>query len=162
MLAWLYLLDIFSSVLNIHSRPHASKPTIQRRRVLCMTIFTKDALNHGLRDRMTQKQFDIYWEEGLTNDANYFTKHHATVDHVAKRSRYVKDLHHLHHTLQLLFTSHQKSAQNVLCEGVLQPYGCTDRQTTVWPGTTSTLARAAHVTARAQNRTPKFALSLVS
>ena len=117
---------------------------------------------YWLRDRMTQKQFDIYWEEGLTNDADYFTKHHATVDHVAKRSRYVQDLHHLHHTLHLLFSSRQKTAQTVLCEGVLQPYGCTDRQTTVWPCTTLTLARAGHDTTRAQNRTPKFSPSLVS
>ena len=50
-----------------------------------------DMRYYWLRDRMTQQQFDIFWESGLFNHADYFTKHHATVDHRAKRGRYVQD-----------------------------------------------------------------------
>ena len=78
---------------------------------------------YWLRDCMMQKQFIIYWGQGLKNEADYFTKHHATADHVSKHSRYVQDLQHLHQTLKLFLSSRQKSAQNELCEGVLQPYG---------------------------------------
>ena len=50
-----------------------------------------DMRYHWLRDRMTQKQFDIYWDKGTNNHADYFTKHHATKHHRTIRNRYVHD-----------------------------------------------------------------------
>ena len=77
---------------------------------------------YWLRDRMTQEQFKFYWDRGVNNDADYFTKHHATVDHRAKRTRYVKD--------KLSFL---RSAQPGAREGVLIPPVRTEVQTPVWP-----------------------------
>ena len=50
-----------------------------------------DMRYHWLRDRLTQQQFNIFWEKGVTNDADYFTKHHATSHHRAQRVKYVRD-----------------------------------------------------------------------
>ena len=50
-----------------------------------------DMRYHWLRDRQTQRQFNIFWEKGVTNDADYFTKHHATTHHRAQRAKYVRD-----------------------------------------------------------------------
>ena len=50
-----------------------------------------DMRYYWLRDRQTQLQFDIFWERRVNNNADYFTKHHATVNHCAKRGRYVQD-----------------------------------------------------------------------
>ena len=50
-----------------------------------------DMRYHWLRDRLTQQQFNIFWEKGVTNDADYFTKHHATSHHRAQRAKYVRD-----------------------------------------------------------------------
>ena len=50
-----------------------------------------DMRYHWLRDRQTQQQFQIYWEKGINNDADYFTKHHATSHHRAQRAKYVRD-----------------------------------------------------------------------
>ena len=62
---------------------------------------TWDMRYYWLRDRQTQQQFDIYWDRGTNNIADYYTKHHATVDHCAKRPRYIKDkIQHLQSHLQ--------------------------------------------------------------
>ena len=50
-----------------------------------------DMRYHWLRDKLTQQQFDIYWQSGITNEANYFTKHHPTKLHRNQRPKYVKD-----------------------------------------------------------------------
>ena len=50
-----------------------------------------DMRYHWLRDRQAQQQFKIFWEKGTTNDADYFTKHHATAHHRAQRAKYVRD-----------------------------------------------------------------------
>ena len=46
---------------------------------------------HWLRDRQTQQQLNIFWERGINNYADYFTKHHATAHHCAQRGKYVRD-----------------------------------------------------------------------
>ena len=46
---------------------------------------------HWLRDRETQRQFNIHWKPGVNNKSDYFTKHHATVHHREQRPIYVKD-----------------------------------------------------------------------
>ena len=42
-----------------------------------------------LRDRTAQKQFDIKWDKGIRNMADYFTKHHPPSYHRLKRSDYI-------------------------------------------------------------------------
>ena len=42
-----------------------------------------------LRDRAAQKQFDIKWDKGIHNMADYFTKHHPPSHHHNKRSNYI-------------------------------------------------------------------------
>ena len=46
---------------------------------------------HWLRDKEVQKHFNIHWEKGSDNGGDYFTKHHPTIHHRQKRSRYVRD-----------------------------------------------------------------------
>ena len=40
---------------------------------------------YWIRDRVRQNQFFIYWRKGSINLADYFTKHHAPVHHIAQR-----------------------------------------------------------------------------
>ena len=42
-----------------------------------------------LRCRAAQLQFDIYWAPGHKNFANYFTKHHPPVHHIAMQPIYL-------------------------------------------------------------------------
>ena len=126
-----------------------------------------DMRYYWLRDRMTQQQFDIFWESGVPNEADYFTKHHATVHHQTKRLLYVKDkpsmdssLQHPSHTLsKSLFCMHQ-SAKTLPRKGVLQCYSCTDGQTTVWPPILQREARGSHVTARSHNHLAKLGVRI--
>jgi hypothetical protein len=50
-----------------------------------------DMRYYWLRDRITQQQFKVYWDKGINNWADYFTKHHPTKYHRAIRARYVQD-----------------------------------------------------------------------
>ena len=47
---------------------------------------------HWLRDRERRQQFDIKWEQGSKNKADYHTKHHPTVHHRQTRNKYVRDV----------------------------------------------------------------------
>ena len=40
-----------------------------------------DMRYYWLQDRVSHEQFIIYWEEGLTNYADYFTKHFSPAYH---------------------------------------------------------------------------------
>ena len=42
-----------------------------------------------LRDREAQQQFEVKWEKGATNQADYFTKHQSPTVHKALRNDYV-------------------------------------------------------------------------
>jgi hypothetical protein len=46
-----------------------------------------DMRYHWLRDRVRQKQFDVYWRPGRENLGDYHTKHHSVQHH--------KDMHNL-------------------------------------------------------------------
>jgi hypothetical protein len=46
-----------------------------------------DMRYHWLTDRVRQKQFDVYWRQGLENLGDYHTKHHSAQHH--------KDMRHL-------------------------------------------------------------------
>ena len=48
---------------------------------------------YWLKDRTEQKQFDIYWEPGKHNLADYPTKHHTGTHHAAVRPIYLYDKH---------------------------------------------------------------------
>jgi hypothetical protein len=52
-----------------------------------------DMRYHWLRDRQTKQQFNIYWDKGLNNNADYFTKHHPTKYHQLIRQKipYIHD-----------------------------------------------------------------------
>ena len=51
---------------------------------------TVDMRFHWIRDRIGQKQFQVYWRPGATNKADYFSKHHAPGHHHMVRSDYLK------------------------------------------------------------------------
>ena len=36
---------------------------------------------HWLRDKENHNFFNVFWDKGTNNDADYFTKHHPTVHH---------------------------------------------------------------------------------
>ena len=44
---------------------------------------------YWVKDRVKQKQFLVYWRQGVDNDADYFTKHHPPSHHRKNRSRYL-------------------------------------------------------------------------
>ena len=50
-----------------------------------------DMRYHWLRDRRTQRQFDIFWKPGVDNDADYWTKHHPIHHHRTIRKSYIQD-----------------------------------------------------------------------
>ena len=46
---------------------------------------------YWLRDRVSQKQFTIYWKPGVCNMADYYTKHFAATHHKDVRPIYLKE-----------------------------------------------------------------------
>ena len=50
-----------------------------------------DMRYYWLRDKMNQLLFNIFWDKGTNNEADYFTKHHPTIYHRNMRNRYVRD-----------------------------------------------------------------------
>ena len=57
-----------------------------------------DMRYHWLRDRQLRRQFNVYWNKGINNDADYFTKHHLPKIHQEKRKLYIhsKKLQQIH------------------------------------------------------------------
>ena len=68
---------------------------------------------YWLRDRQTQQQFNIFWEKGVSNDADYFTKHHAIKEHLTRQSRYVKEK--IKQYIKIWYTYFNKTAHTSLC-----------------------------------------------
>ena len=50
---------------------------------------TWDMSYHWLRERKTRKQLDIYWDKGINNHADYFTKHHPPAHHLTQRHQHI-------------------------------------------------------------------------
>jgi hypothetical protein len=48
-----------------------------------------DMRYHWIRDRVVQGQFNIFWDSGSNNLADYFTKHHAPIHHRNVRPIYI-------------------------------------------------------------------------
>ena len=44
---------------------------------------------YWIKDRVSQKHFLVYWESGLTNKGDYYTKHFPASHHAQVRSQYV-------------------------------------------------------------------------
>jgi hypothetical protein len=55
---------------------------------------------YWIQDRVSQKQFQVYWRPGHTNLADYFTKHHAPAHHRRIRSTYLHCLNQLSSVLR--------------------------------------------------------------
>jgi hypothetical protein len=56
---------------------------------------TWDMRWNWLRDKETHKQLRIWWDKGIHNDADYFTKHHPPSHHILMRPKYVLNAHQL-------------------------------------------------------------------
>ena len=52
---------------------------------------TVDMRFHWVRDRIRQKQFQVYWSPVATNKVDYFTKHHAPGHYQMVRAEYLKN-----------------------------------------------------------------------
>ena len=50
---------------------------------------TWDMRYHWLRERKTKQMFDIYWDKGSNDHADYFTKHHPPAHHKHQRYQYI-------------------------------------------------------------------------
>jgi hypothetical protein len=48
---------------------------------------------HWIRDRVAQEQFKIFWDKGVNNLADYFTKHHSPSHHLESRPTYILKNH---------------------------------------------------------------------
>jgi hypothetical protein len=71
---------------------------------------TWDMRWNWLRDKSTHDKLCIYWDKGSNNHADYFTKHHPPLHHLAMRPHYV-------------LNAHQATCSDppFRCEGVLKP-----------------------------------------
>jgi hypothetical protein len=47
---------------------------------------------YWIRDRVRQGQFIVYWRRGITNRADYFTKHHSDKHHKVTLPVYINDI----------------------------------------------------------------------
>jgi hypothetical protein len=56
---------------------------------------TWDMRWNWLRNKTTQELLRIYWDKGVNNQADYFTKHHPPSHHLSMRSQYVLNAHQL-------------------------------------------------------------------
>ena len=45
---------------------------------------------HWMKDRIEQQQFWVYWDKGINNWADYFTKHHPPKHHKLMRPKYIQ------------------------------------------------------------------------
>jgi hypothetical protein len=60
--------------------------TVKQKRTKAM-----DMRYYWLRDRVRQKQFNVFWEPGINNLADYPTKHHSGAHHKRLRDIYLYD-----------------------------------------------------------------------
>ncbi len=56
---------------------------------------------HWLKDRIAQKQFQLYWAPGKLNKADYYTKHFPPAHHQAERYQPFR-LHNTTHLANIL------------------------------------------------------------
>jgi hypothetical protein len=46
---------------------------------------------YWIRDQVKQQQFEVYWQKGTNNLADYFTKHHSASHHQQVQSHYLRE-----------------------------------------------------------------------
>ena len=75
-----------------------------------------DMKYNWLRERTAQNQFEVKWQKGSTNQADYFTKHHSPRIHKILRYDYILKGHHIHQNIK------QDKRLNPVqtCKGVLK------------------------------------------
>ncbi len=78
-----------------------------------------DMRYHWLRERQLKDQLRIYWDKGINNDANYFTKHHPPKHHQMMWSKYILKAN------LIRFVRHALSSRRV--RGCVSPQSHTDR-----------------------------------
>ena len=49
-----------------------------------------DMRYHWIKDRILKKQFQLCWDKGSNNLADYFTKHHPPAHHMSMRPLYLQ------------------------------------------------------------------------
>ena len=69
---------------------------------------------HYLRYKEVLEQLRVYWDIGMNNDADYFTKHHPPIRHRQMRPRCIN-------ALNLLITIPYTIR---LCDGMFNPFLC--------------------------------------
>ena len=77
---------------------------------------TWDMRWNWLRHQATQEILRIYWDKGVNNDGDYFTKHHPPTHHKVQRPRYVLQAHNI--TSDVPTYNHIPQTS---CEGVFLP-----------------------------------------
>ena len=61
---------------------------------------------HWLRDKENKEFFNVFWDRGPNNGADYFTKHHPIVHHrrIRMTRKYIRDVHKdLKKTINLIY-----------------------------------------------------------
>ena len=56
---------------------------------------TWDMRWNWLRDERTKEQISVYWDKGINNDTDYFTKHHPPIHHKVSRPKYILQGHNV-------------------------------------------------------------------
>ena len=69
-----------------------------------------DMRYHWLKDRVAQKQFNLYWSPGKLNSADYFSKHHPPAHHKLMRHQY------LHRALATVYAGTGPARRNLFCD----------------------------------------------
>ena len=72
-----------------------------------------DMQYYWLRDKMNQRLFNLYWDKGSNNHADYSTKHHPTSYHRATRNIYVHDKVNI---MRQCLVSHHNTLLNTLSD----------------------------------------------
>jgi hypothetical protein len=90
---------------------------------------------YWIRDRVKQNQFEIVWQKGSENLADYFTKHHPAAHHQRVRSRYLQQPTDAEQQVAHTATSTESQVLNANelawlfephCEGVLENNSSSD------------------------------------
>ena len=68
---------------------------------------------YWVRDRIAQKQFQLFWRQGSTNMADYFTKHHPPWYHRQMRYKYLQ---------RALMTSRVRGCVTSSCPSYVDPH----------------------------------------
>ena len=68
-----------------------------------------------LKEKFAKKHFQFFWQKGINNWADYFTKHFSPKKHQALRPRYI------HRTNAIIQTTIANVLKSRTCKGVLEP-----------------------------------------